>query len=80
MCEVKKTKQNKKTLKILTKNNRLHYDDYDDYDEYYDDFNKIFTSSKIFIFFVYMYKMLTYSIETWRSTIGVEVIKYNDKK
>ena len=27
-----------------------------------------------------MYKMLTYSIKTWRNIIGVEVIKYNDKK
>ena len=26
-----------------------------------------------------MYKMLTYSIKTWRK-IGVEAIKYNDKK
>ena len=26
-----------------------------------------------------MYKMLTYSINTWKN-IGVEVIKYNDKK
>ena len=24
--------------------------------------------------------MLTYSIKTWKNTIGVEVIKYNDKK
>ena len=28
---------------------------------------------------VCMYKMLTYSIKTWRK-IGVEVIKYNDQK
>ena len=34
--------------------------------------------SKTF-FCVCMYKMLTYSIKTWKK-IGVEVIKYNDKK
>ena len=27
-----------------------------------------------------MYKMLTYSIKTWKNTVGVKVIKYNDKK
>ena len=27
-----------------------------------------------------MYKMLTYSIKTWKNIIGVEVIKYNGKK
>ena len=27
-----------------------------------------------------MYKTFTYSIKTWRNAIGVEVIKYNNKK
>ena len=27
-----------------------------------------------------MYKMLRYSIKTWKNTIGVEVIKHNGKK
>ena len=34
---------------------------------------------KILFLCVCMYKMLTYSINTWKN-IGVEVIKYNDKK
>ena len=29
---------------------------------------------------VCMYKMLTYSIKTWKYLAGVQVIKYNDKK
>ena len=29
---------------------------------------------------VCMYKMLTYSIKTWKNIVGVEVIKYNGKK
>ena len=35
--------------------------------------------SKNFIIFLCMYKMSTYSINTWRK-IGAEAIKYNDKK
>ena len=33
----------------------------------------------IYIYILCMYKMLTYSIKTWKK-IGIEAIKYNDKK
>ena len=35
---------------------------------------------KNFFLCVCVCKMLTYSIKTWKNTIGVEVIKYNGKK
>ena len=38
-----------------------------------------FISSKKIIFFLFMYKMCTFSIKTW-STINIEAIKHNGKK
>ena len=59
-----------------------YYEYYDDFYDYYDYFFLIehLHHQKKFCVCVCMYKLLTYSIKTWKNIAGVEVIKYNGKK
>ena len=50
--------KNTQSIKLITKNNRLHYDDYYEYYEYDDDFYDYLNHQKKFIFFLYIYKMV----------------------
>ena len=59
--------KNTQSIKLTTKNNRLHYEDYYEYYEYDDDFYDYLNHQKKIIFFLYIYKMV---VKITKETFG----------